>query len=713
MRDLNPLALVPDIDDRGQQAPMSWLETLRGAVRPEFAQAVYTPQPGDPALWPRICRVETCDGPAHANRLCARHQRMWDNAQRPDLDTWVTSDEAMAPSSLARNNAVRPCPVQGCRRSAPGKVCRRHEATARAHFEGEYDRMVASLIETDEFAGRGIQTCYVPWCAFPVSPRHEATTDEDTRMCDAHSDRYESARQHRIRTGRPPLTLDEFVAGRRETNTPKFRTIGVPEALQWEVFFALQCRHDQGKAQWRTDQHSTFMTCLRRTGITTLLMGEDDLVAAFRAVTSNPQIVGFARFALEMLRLLRDMDSVDIFERDKWDLVALGFDLVARGASRHLSFAEIEPHWLKEATKAWILHRLNTKEISTIQGNIRSIRTFSRLLSKRRALPGAPEDLSRASIELFVRALRQAGYAKNYRRSLLTDLSSFLDFAHRSGAAKGLSSTVQVYREDRPQTSKSAPRAISEFVMAQIETPESLASIRSPEARVLVQLLIETGLRGQCARRLSIDSVVRDPSGRFLLRFMNTKFKREAIIPISGALALVLLAQRERALAQWPRTPWMFPRQRQNPTGAEPFAASAFKEAFKDWRTGLDLRDEAGRSVHITPHQFRHTVGTRMVNAGVPLEVVRTFLDHSSVQMTEVYARLAPTTVRNAAQHYLDRMDQVFSSNIPVDPSVLANTPPSTGEAGRVEPSNARAAIDAAFDFDRSASPLSDTVKEH
>ena len=81
--------------------------------------------------------------------------------------------------------------------------------------------------------------------------------------------------------------------------------------------------------------------------------------------------------------------------------------------------------------------------------------------------------------------------------------------------------------------------------------------------------------------------------------------------------------------------------------------------------------------------------------------------------MTEVYARLAPTTVRNAAQHYLDRMDQVFSSNIPVDPSVLANTPPSTGEAGRVEPSNARAAIDAAFDFDRSASPLSDTVKEH
>lgn len=50
--------------------------------------------------------------------------------------------------------------------------------------------------------------------------------------------------------------------------------------------------------------------------------------------------------------------------------------------------------------------------------------------------------------------------------------------------------------------------------------------------------------------------------------------------------------------------------------------------------------------MHLTPHQWRHTLGTRLINRDVPQEVVRRILDHDSPQMTAHYARLHETTIR-------------------------------------------------------------------
>jgi hypothetical protein len=50
--------------------------------------------------------------------------------------------------------------------------------------------------------------------------------------------------------------------------------------------------------------------------------------------------------------------------------------------------------------------------------------------------------------------------------------------------------------------------------------------------------------------------------------------------------------------------------------------------------------------VHVTPHQFRHTLWTRLINNDVPLEVVRVILDHESLAMSGHCARLKDQTVR-------------------------------------------------------------------
>ena len=66
--------------------------------------------------------------------------------------------------------------------------------------------------------------------------------------------------------------------------------------------------------------------------------------------------------------------------------------------------------------------------------------------------------------------------------------------------------------------------------------------------------------------------------------------------------------------------------------------------------------------MHLTPHQWRHTLGTSLINRDVPQHVVQKILDHDSPQMTAHYARLSDKTVR---EHW-ERARKVNAAGQPV-----------------------------------------------
>src|SRR5258708_19297447 len=93
-------------------------------------------------------------------------------------------------------------------------------------------------------------------------------------------------------------------------------------------------------------------------------------------------------------------------------------------------------------------------------------------------------------------------------------------------------------------------------------------------------------------------------------------------------------------------TPLLSRRLTANLDGARPLSGRTYRGALCRWLERCEIRDEYGRPVHLTPHQWRHTLGTRLINRDVPQHVVQKILDHDSPAMVAVYARLHDTTAR-------------------------------------------------------------------
>lgn len=145
------------------------------------------------------------------------------------------------------------------------------------------------------------------------------------------------------------------------------------------------------------------------------------------------------------------------------------------------------------------------------------------------------------------------------------------------------------------------------------------------EAADLVEVLVDTGMRLSELLNLQYEDV-NFPSN--LISIWINKGDRPRSIPATGRARTIL---QERQLI--------------NPL--KPFTITV-DEAERAWqwvRREMRLEKE---SEPICIHSLRHTTASRLVNAGVDLYVVKEWLGHSSIQITERYAHLNPSKLVEA-----------------------------------------------------------------
>ena len=255
--------------------------------------------------------------------------------------------------------------------------------------------------------------------------------------------------------------------------------------------------------------------------------------------------------------------------------------------------------------------------------------------------------LDRQLLERYLADLATDPRAPHSRSRDISSLNAFLDairrhhWDHTSPPAPRSTPTTSPNRTSGCRAlwpNRSWPRSNS---------PPTSTGGTTRDSRLLTIILMRCGLRVGDASKVAFDCIVRDGDGAPYLRYTNRKMKREALVPIDEELEAGIPEQQRRILRRWPgSSPWLFPAPQMNPDGRQPLSTHSYRGQLPLARTAAtSARDEHGRPVHLTPHQWRHTFGTRLINRDVPQEVVRVLLDHSSGEMTAHYARLHDTTV--------------------------------------------------------------------
>ena len=175
-----------------------------------------------------------------------------------------------------------------------------------------------------------------------------------------------------------------------------------------------------------------------------------------------------------------------------------------------------------------------------------------------------------------------------------------------------------LFPEDYPRRPEPLPRAIAEQIMTQVEAPANLGRWDNPAYQLITLILIRCGLRITDAVRVGGDCIAFDADGSPYLHYYNHKMKRQALVPIDEELHALITAQLQRNLDRWPAgIPVLFPRPTANLDGARPLSGRTYRGALRRWLERCEIRDEYGRPAHLTPHQWRHTLGTRLKRRGV------------------------------------------------------------------------------------------------
>ena len=89
----------------------------------------------------------------------------------------------------------------------------------------------------------------------------------------------------------------------------------------------------------------------------------------------------------------------------------------------------------------------------------------------------------------------------------------------------------------------------------------------------------------------------------------------------------------------------------------------------------IPLKNLDGTLYKISAHQFRHTVATEMIDAGVDIYAVKEFLGHSSVAMTEKYIKVYQQKLKKEFKEKLSHSDAtLIKENLTEEEALYDNT---------------------------------------
>lgn len=224
----------------------------------------------------------------------------------------------------------------------------------------------------------------------------------------------------------------------------------------------------------------------------------------------------------------------------------------------------------------------------------------------------------------------------------LARLQSSVRGLHRFLVREGLAQTDPSDRLRPPKAPQRLPKALS------IEQIEALLDAAGPAPgdavdtdivrlrdRALLELLYATGARVSEVMQLDVDDLAHGD----VLR-VRGKGAKERIVPVGSYARAAVDAYLARARPELSRRGRASARLFLGARGAPLSRQGA-------WLVIQAAAERAQLSAHVSPHTFRHSFATHLLQGGADVRVVQELLGHASVATTQIYTHVTVDALRD------------------------------------------------------------------
>jgi integrase/recombinase XerD len=292
-----------------------------------------------------------------------------------------------------------------------------------------------------------------------------------------------------------------------------------------------------------------------------------------------------------------------------------------------------EPY--KKGFKAWLQLEKSLSD-NSVEAYMRDVEMLTQYLQQKKSLKN-PSEISLKELQSFLKWITELGMEASSQARIISGIRSFYKYC----LLENISKTDPTTLLETPKLKRTLPDVLS---FDEIENIISQIDLSKPEGgrnKAILEMMYSCGLRVSEVVNLKISQLYLDvgfirvigkgdkerlvPIGRSAIKYVNIyKTKIRVHIAVKhGSEDILFLNQRGSKLSR-----------------------------VMIFYIIKDLVLKAGIKKTVSPHTFRHSFATHLIEGGADLRAVQEMLGHESITTTEIYTHLDREFLRKTLENF-------------------------------------------------------------
>lgn len=379
-------------------------------------------------------------------------------------------------------------------------------------------------------------------------------------------------------------------------------------------------------------------------------------------MSKNPygtQVVKTARLILyfdAFLKYLEPEDPREEQEKDVWEVDKLGIKIRKNPIynMQTLNFRQISQLDLREEVKKAIYLHLHYESLGTVQGELSSMRGFSKFLKAEKPEVKSSSDIDRDILEAYLifKMTKSEHYKSNinkimHLRSILETIGKLYGYPNLENLFLNTDIPPEIQPEFRVYSDKEAKRLNASITKLDVQIARCMIIHQMLGTRISDTLTLEMGC---LFKKYNHDMIrIRQPKSKTYEK------------PINSDLAALIRKAMEYTEQHFGKTQYIFV---DEDDPAKPLQYSTIKHKVLTMIQREQLRDDKGEYFKFNSHMFRHYYGVKLTELHLDDWTLARLLGHSRLHAVKHYRKMNNQVMADETRTIRNMMSDIIYANL-------------------------------------------------